>query len=69
MKGFGFGDVDLADAHIHGRLAQSQPDLFPVERSAGWSGFLETHDDAPDFIVAESMRPVDGTTDALPDLA
>jgi len=71
-KGLGLGEVDLADAHIHGSLSQPQPNGSRVERSTGWFGFWETHDDAPDFVVTESMRTVEnveGATDALPDLA
>ena len=74
-KGFGLSDADLANTHIHGSLAQSQPNVPRVERSAGWFGFWETHDDAPDFIVTESMRIVEdvengeGVTDVPPNLA
>jgi len=69
MKGFGFGEGDLADAHVHGRLGQSQPNSPPVERSSGWSGFWERQDDAPNFVVTEPMRPVEDTIDALPNRA
>jgi len=68
-KGLGLGEVDLSDAHIHGSLSQSQPNVPRVERSVGWFGFWETYDDASDFVVTESVRTVADDTDALPNLA
>jgi hypothetical protein len=68
-KGLGLGEVGLGDAHIHGNLAQAQPNLPRIERSTGWFGFWETGDDVPDFVVTESTRTVEDTTDALPNLA
>ena len=74
-KGLGLGEVDLADAHIHGSLSQPQPNVPRVERSTGWFGFWETPDEAPNFVVTESMRPAEGAenvedlSDALSDLA
>jgi hypothetical protein len=55
-KGLGFGRVDVADARIHGSLAQSQPNVAHarVERSTDWT---------------ESVRTIEDATDALPDLA
>jgi len=55
-KGLGLGEVGLADVHIHGSLSQPQPNVPRVERGTGWSGFWEMDDNAPDFIVRESMR-------------
>ena len=71
-KGLGLGEVGLADVHIHGSLSQSQPNAPRVEKSAGWFGFWGRHDDAPDFVVRESVRGVgnvEDATDSLPDLA
>jgi len=74
-KGLGLGNIDLADAHIHGSLSQSQPNIPRIERSASWFGFWETHDDIPDFVVTESMRTVgdvenvEDDADAFPNLA
>lgn len=70
-KGLGFGRVDVADARIHGSLAQSQPDVphALVERSTDWFGFWEARDVATDFVVTDSARTIEDATDALPDLA
>jgi len=71
-KGLGLGEANLADVHIHGGLSQSQPNIPRVERNTGWSGSLGTHDDAPDFVVRESIRGVgniEDATDAFPNLA
>jgi len=74
-KGLGFGEVDLANPHIHGSLSQSQPSIPRVERSTDWFGFWEAHDDVPDFVVTESIRivgdveNVEDTIDTLPNLA
>jgi len=74
-KGLGLGEVDLANARIHGSLSQSHPNVPRVERSTGWFNFWETHDDVPDFVVTESIRTagdmgnVEDATDALPNLA
>jgi len=74
-KGLGLGEVNLADAHIHSSLSQFQPNVPRVERSTGWFGFWETNDDAPDFVVTESMRTianvenVEDDPNALPNLA
>jgi len=73
-KGLGLGEVSLADAHIHGSLSQSQPNVPRVERSTGWFGFWETQDAAPDFVVMEAMRTVgdveniEDDTNTLPNL-
>jgi len=69
-KGLGFGRVDVADARIHGGLAQSQPDVSHahVERRTDWFGFW-TRDAAADFVVTESARTIEDATDALPNLA
>jgi len=40
-------------------LAQSQPNVAHVERSGCWFGFWERHDDAPDFVVTESLSTTD----------
>ena len=74
-KGLGLGEVSLTDAHIHGSLSQSQPNVPRVERSTGWFGLWETYGDAPDFVVTESMRTVEDVesveddTNTLPNLA
>ena len=68
-KGLGLGEADLADARIHGSLAQSQPNAPRVERSTGWLGFWEAHDDAPDFVVTESTPIAEDATDTLPNRA
>lgn len=65
-KGLGLGEVGLADAHIHGRLSQSQPNVPNINRGTSW--FWETRDAAPDFIVMEAEN-VEDASDALPNLA
>lgn len=67
-KGLGFGEVGLADPRLHGSLSQSQPSAPPIEKNAGWFGFWETHDDAPDFVVRD-VENVEDATDAPPHLA
>jgi len=64
-KGLGLGRVNVADAHIHGSLAQTQPSVPHVERSADWFSFWERRDDIPDFVAAESSRTIEDATDAL----
>lgn len=73
-KGLGLGEASLADAHIHGSLSQSQPDIPHPEGGTDWFGLWETRDDASDFVVRDSVPTVadvgngdDG--DALPYLA
>ena len=70
-KGLGLGEVGLADVHIHGSLSQSQPNVPRVERGS-WFSFGGTPDDAPDFVVRESVRGVgniEDATDPRPNLA
>ena len=69
MKGLGLGEVNLADAHIHESLAQSQPSVPRIERSTGWLGFWEAHDDTPDFVVTESTPVAEDAADTSPNLA
>jgi len=68
-KGLGLGRVGFADVHIHGGLAESQPSVPHVERSTGWFSFWETHDDAPDFVVAEIIPTTEDAVDPLPNPA
>lgn len=73
-KGLGLGEAGLADAHIHGSLSQSQPNVPRVGGSDGW--FWETRDEGedPDFVVRDTMRNVANVgngddLDALPNFA
>jgi len=62
-NGLGLG---LADEHVHGGLAQPQPH---AERSGCWFGFWERHDDAPDFVVTETIPTTEDVVDPLPNPA
>jgi len=64
-KGLGLGEVQLTNAHVHGRLSQSLPSA-PRERSVGWFGFWGIYDGVPDFIVEESV-PTAGDAETVGD--
>jgi len=75
-KGLGLGEAGLADAHIHGSLSQSEPNVPRVGGSDSWFGFWEARDEGedPDFVVRDSMRGVANVgngddVDALPNFA
>lgn len=57
-KGLGLGEAGLADAHIHGSLSQSQPNIPRVDGSDDCSGLRKTRDNDSDFVVRDSSRKV-----------
>jgi len=75
-KGLGLGEAGLADAHIHGSLSQSQPNIPRVSGGDNWFDFGETRDEGEDldFVVRDSVRGVANVgngddVDALPNFA
>jgi len=72
-KGLGLGEASLVDAHIHGSLPQSQPNVPRVGGNTNWFGFWEVRDDVSDFVVGEPSHPINTgngyDADALPNLA